>query len=221
MRREDFILRLIEQMGSVWARIVAALEGRDFAAARAAIDQAGEQILGLPAGAARTLPTGELVARMTFGETPEVGRNRCIALAALLRASGDLAAAARDEEASADEWGRALELMLAAIGRDPSAPLPAYAPSIEGLVAAIGRHGVPLGTRLLLLEHFERAGAYDRAEDVLFSMLDDLPGDAELLERGRAFYGRLLGLDDARLDAGGLPRAEVEAALAELDRHGR
>ncbi|MDQ3460312.1 MAG: DUF6483 family protein, partial [Deinococcota bacterium] len=55
------------------------------------------------------------------------------------------------------------------------------------------------------------------AEDVLFSLLEAAP-DELLLEQGRSFYRTLLSLDDDSLEAGGLPRDEVEEGLGELER---
>src|SRR6266511_2008230 len=60
------------------------------------------------------------------------------------------------------------------------------------------------------------AGRYADAEDALFEAIDDLPADTGLVDAGIAFYQRLLALQDADLETGGLPREEVKSSLAEL-----
>src|SRR6266699_3261118 len=59
-------------------------------------------------------------------------------------------------------------------------------------------------------------GLYADAEDALFEAIDDLPADTSLVDAGIAFYQRLLALQDADLETGGLPRDEVKSSLAEL-----
>ena len=70
----------------------------------------------------------------------------------------------------------------------------------------------------MLMRHYERIGEFARAEDALFAWWTAEPANVELLDFGAAFYQRLLGLKDDTLAAGNLPRAEVQAGLAELDR---
>ena len=49
-------------------------------------------------------------------------------------------------------------------------------------------------------------------------MLDAEPNDARLLDFGITFYQRLKSQSDASLRAGNLPRGELQAGLAELER---
>ena len=77
---------------------------------------------------------------------------------------------------------------------------------------------LPLSTQARLMQHYERVGAFGKAEDLLFAMLESEPNEPGLLNFGIAFYQRLAGKSDASLNDGNLPRAEVESGLAELDR---
>ena len=61
-----------------------------------------------------------------------------------------------------------------------------------------------------------QTAAIAQAEDVLFHLLEDHPGDESILEAGLSLYDRLLQLSDFKLQSGGLPRDEVEESLAEL-----
>lgn len=68
----------------------------------------------------------------------------------------------------------------------------------------------------MLMHHYERTGAFGKAEDALFGLLETASGNAEVLDWGIAFYERLRGRSDAALAEGNLPRSELEAGLAEL-----
>jgi hypothetical protein len=62
----------------------------------------------------------------------------------------------------------------------------------------------------------EAAGAFSRAEDALFRVVKLIGPNPQVVERGVAFYSRLLTLSDEVLEAGGLPREECVESLARL-----
>jgi tetratricopeptide (TPR) repeat protein len=210
MPREDYIRRLVVEMGRVWARLVGLIKSRQLPAARAVLAQAYQQILGLHADADRTLTPRELVARLMLGEAPAEGFDKCVAMAALLKASGDIASAEGTLDAAAEDYRKALEVLLTVL---------AHAPTVAELTQCLAMYALPLETNLLLMRYYEQVGAFAKAEDTLFEMLDAVPGDPDLLAIGRAFYGRLRSEADERLAAGDLTRREIEAGLAELDRY--
>ena len=218
MPRDDYVRRLIAEMGRAWARIVALIRARRMPEARAAVEQALPQLLGLSVDAARTLAPHELVARLMIGEAPAEGRDKCVALAALLKALGEIATAEGDADAGAEDYRKALEVLLTVLAHSPGYTPPNYAPSVDELAETLAMYQLPLGTNQLLMGYYEQIGAYARAEDALFEMLDVSPGNVETLDIGRAFYTRLLQHSDERLAAGDLTRREVEAGLSELGR---
>ena len=74
---------------------------------------------------------------------------------------------------------------------------------------------LPLVTERRVFEYDALRGDFAGAEDRLFALLEQTPG-GELLERGLEFYTHLLTLPDETLEAGNLPRDEVEESLASL-----
>jgi hypothetical protein len=70
--------------------------------------------------------------------------------------------------------------------------------------------------RLATARVLEALGRYADAEDALFELIDERPGDPEPVEEAIAFCQRLRPLEPERLAAGGLPLEEVNATLAEL-----
>jgi len=68
------------------------------------------------------------------------------------------------------------------------------------------------------MQHYERLGKFGKAEDALFALLEAEPNEPRLLEFGITFYQRLKSQSDDSLGAGNLPRAELNAGLAELER---
>jgi hypothetical protein len=72
--------------------------------------------------------------------------------------------------------------------------------------------------------YFEYTGRYARAEEMLFDALGTEVGAEvdyaeemeEMLEQGAAFYSRLLGKADQKLEAGNLSRYEIQEGLTKL-----
>jgi tetratricopeptide (TPR) repeat protein len=90
--------------------------------------------------------------------------------------------------------------------------------ALEDLADRLGKSSRSARVDATLALFYEQAGQFAKAEDALFSLIEAAPGNTDALAMGAAFYGRLLRLDDGQLAAGGLPREEVEAGLAELKR---
>jgi hypothetical protein len=190
---------------------------RQFETAHMVLDQAYRQLIGLSPEAVLERNPNDLIARLRFDEAPAAGRDKCLALATLLRASGDIAAAQGDSSTAADAYHKALLVLLDTVLRDPGLALPDYVPTIESLDAELSAHALPVTTRQELLLYYEQAGVYAKAEDILWAMLQAAPGDCAIVGAGRALYARLQHLGDAALIAGNLPRDEVDGGLADLD----
>ncbi len=67
-----------------------------------------------------------------------------------------------------------------------------------------------------VVSYAEMAGRFDDAEDSFFKVLDLAGDNPDVLNRGMKFYDALLTRTDEELEAGGLPREEVEDSRREL-----
>ncbi|HUX39412.1 MAG TPA: DUF6483 family protein [Rectinemataceae bacterium] len=64
------------------------------------------------------------------------------------------------------------------------------------------------------MSYYEDIGSFDKAEDLLYEMLS--VSDSQIFALGKAFYDRLIALDDEVLKRGRLPRGEVEEEISHL-----
>src|SRR6476661_2246110 len=143
MTYQDYILRQIQLAGQAWARIVRLIKDREFETAHMVLDQAYRQLLGLSPEAVLERNPNDLIARLRFDEAPAAGRDKCLALATLLRASGDFATAQGDSATAAEAYHKALQLLLDTALRDPGLALPDYVPTVESLDAELSAHTLP------------------------------------------------------------------------------
>lgn len=67
------------------------------------------------------------------------------------------------------------------------------------------------------LNYAEALGSFAKGEDALFRVLKLVGPNPRVIERGMAYFKGLLDKDDAALEAGDLPRDEVEESLGRLE----
>lgn len=216
MIRRDYILRMIEEFFEALSRINALKKGQCWQEAAGKLDEEFEQLVGEGVPGVARLSETELLARLLRGEPTHVVHEKTLMLTTLLKEAGDVAVAQDRPEEGRLCYLKGLHLLLQTLARGEASDWPEFVPKVEVFTAALRDAPLPLETEAMLMRHYELAGQYAKAEDVLFAMLDGEPGNPQLLEFGLAFYWRLEGQSDDALAEGGLPRAEVEAGAAEL-----
>lgn len=216
MYRRDYFLRIVERFAQMLAQIQERLEAHQYAEAGADLDQAFLELVGAGPMQVAQLTETELLARLTLDGPTHVIRDKTYLLVALLQKAGQLHAVQGLVEQSQACQLKALNLLLTLQLQDTDFEFPGFVPTIDQLRAELRDAPLPLSTLAALWRHYERIGAYARAEDMLFTLLEAEPDNAALLSEAKAFYERLLRQSDGSLVAGNLPRAEVSAGLAGL-----
>ena len=216
MIRRDYILRMIEEFVQVLSRIKSLEWGQLWREAACVADEEFQRLTGAGAAAVAQLTETELLARLIQGEPTQVVRQKALMLTTLLKEAGEVAAAQGRPEESRASFLKGLHLLLETLARHEAFECPDFVPRVEVFVTALGDKPLPLETQARLMQHYEVTGEFGKAEDCLFAMLEAEPGNAALVEFGIDFCERLRGQSDASLASGNLPRAELEAGLAEL-----
>jgi len=222
--RDDFILRMLDQVGDAIARV---LTGRSPGAEQMAereLASAYQELTGSGRALVARLSSEQLLA--ILGAPARFNRERGYVLARLLeadaelierRAADDARAEGGDATASAAASARlkALDLYLEATqaGLDEED----LDERIAGLRDALAELHLPEASHWRVFEYVLGEGRYAAAEDLLFEGLGRFGGGRAVAERGRAFYRALDALPDADLDAGALPRPEVAEGRAAFE----
>ena len=219
MYRDDYILRMIRRLGQTIAYIAGLRKVGQYPLALMATDDAMRNALGVGSDALAARSDREILALIRFADRDGSWRELTAYVAAILHAEAAIYQAQGDSQLVPPRALLALQLLLEAeLADSGDAPLTGldFTPPRAHLLELLHGYSLPARTRAALFQLYEREGAFAQAEDTLFELLAEAPGDAALLAAGSAFYARILALDDAALDAGGLPRPEAESALAEL-----
>jgi hypothetical protein len=215
MFRDDYIIRMIRQFGQIIAYIAGLRTQQRYPLALIAIDDAYRNRLGLGSDAVAGLSERELLALIRFGENDDTWRDEGTYIAALLYAEAAIYQAQAELDRMAPRAILALQLVIEC-SLNSNAALPEFLPDPDDLRGMLLDVAVPVTTWIGLIRLYEQEQAFDRAEDLLFYLLDGDPHCQPLIDAGLAFGTRLQALDDHVLAAGGLPRAEVAELLAQL-----
>ncbi len=217
MLRRDYMLRMIEEFMQALSRMKALKRGENWQEASGAAEEEFQKLLGSDAKAIVKMSETELLARIVQGAPTQAVREKTLMIATLLNEAGDIATA-QDRHADAQAcYLKGLNLLLNVLGNDEPFEAPSYVPKVDVFVDRLRDVSLPPATQVALMRHHETTGAFGKAEDIFFSMLDDDSANASLVEFGEAFYRRLAAHSDISLAEGNLPRAELEASLAEIE----
>jgi len=216
MIRRDYILRMIEQFLLALSKIKALKRGELWQETAASVNEELQRLAGKNAEAIARLSETEILALLMKGEPTQVIHTKMLMMVALLKDAGDAAVAQDRVEESREFYLKGLHLLMNALESSEAAEIPEFVPKLEELRCALESDRLPLATQARLMRHYEAIGDFAKAEDALFAMIENEPDNRALLEFGSLFYERLLGRSDGCLEAGNLPRSEVEAGLADL-----
>lgn len=216
MIHRDYVLRMIEEFMRVLSAIRFLKQSKRWKELEGTLDEQFQKLAGTDAVGALGLSETELAARLMQGEATLVVQHKTRFIIRLFKEAGDAAVAQDSREQAKAFYVRGLELLLQDTDVDASFTPPDFFPRVEAFTEALAGEPLPARTTALLMEFYERAGMFARAEDTLFDLLEDMGNNREVLDFGIAFYERLRGKSDPVLMAGDLPRSEVETGLAEV-----
>lgn len=210
--KDDLLQRTVEQI----ARTLAWLAGRvhDVEATgevRGRLEDAYRDHLGVAGDTIRRLSTDQLLGVLSAAGA--LDGDRSFVVAALLELDAEIPDP--DDARRAALRMRALELYAeAGAVRVGQVDLPER---VRRLRSALRDYQLPSGAYARLVRYLEADGRLAEAEDLLFEWLEDAGATRIVVAEGRAFYERLLAREDAALEAGQLPRAEVREGIAAFE----
>ncbi|MGO4372979.1 DUF6483 family protein [Paenibacillus sp. 2TAB19] len=212
MFQRDYFMRMIEQMTEAVGQILQLRRERKQEEALLVLDELLDKRFRLSSKLIRSLSDEDLVRMMTTNGLLEADHLGAIAI--LVRQEAELHAELGREDESFVLSIKALHLFLRLSLADTETVIVNPNEQIAELLEELLPYELPVHTKKLLSTWHEAEGRYDQVENMMHELLDD-----RVLSAADAtdIYRRLLLQDDERLVAGGLPRAEIEQGLRELN----
>lgn len=217
MIRHDYLVRWIRRYLQWIAEIVGLVRREEWEKALARADLALRGLLDLSPDQLLSLQEGEIMARLARGELPDRVREKALLLAGLLEQLARIAEGRHRAEDAFHARHKALQVLLGTRFGPLEFEWPDLVPRIEALEQRLREWELPPRTWASLALHYEQQGAFAKAEDAIHEMLQSSGRQEPWYEVALGFYRRLSGLSDEALAPGGLTRAEVMEALADLE----
>lgn len=214
MINKDYILRLAERFGRYLAIV---LRLRKFDQDEEALIYLDDLLLKTTGFTSRFLNSlSEEMIIQILSPLDKLNIEAALWCGLLLKAEGEIYEETERANESYHRYLKSLHLLLEVLRHENITSEPEFAQAIAELVKKLDDYELPDSIKEKFFVYYEHIGSYGKAEDIFFELLEVSPDDSGLIERGKAFYGRLLTKGDADLLAGNLSREEAEEGLAQL-----
>lgn len=212
--QQDYILRMIQQLGTFVTGIMNLRKSGRAAEALIAIEQSYGRFSGLNATLIHAISEEDLIQllRARGGIDPDRGW----ALAELLREEALSYEALGQVDEATPRFLKSMRLYLEVLDAVEELRTPVNVSGLEEVIDHVADMTLSEPTRRKLVEHFVDSARYDRAENVVLWSVEVEPVTRETLVDARDFYDRLSRVPDRELELGGLSRDEVMDGSARI-----
>ena len=209
MYRRDYLMRMIEQFAVSMGQVMFQRQNRRFAEAMELLTQAMKQLLGLNSKMVRALSVKDIITLLSTNGHLDAGKG--LLLSDMLVAEGDVLNDAEQEEESTGCLLKALELLLTMQRMEEAEP---WMTEVDERIAALlpKVQNIRMNPFMMevLMEYYDGSGQLSKAEDMLFFMLDDDPGNTTVMEQGLLMMERWLSLSPEAMEKGNLSTEEIQ-----------
>ncbi|WP_410512350.1 DUF6483 family protein [Paenibacillus sp. BR2-3] len=210
MFRRDYILRMVEDMTQMIAKVLTLRQERKTTEALWEIDELLNRHFRLNSRLLNSLSVEDIIDMFRMGGGLEADKLQGVAR--MLQEEAVIYREKKEEYAAVSGRMKALHLYLYADLHGADRKLLQIKQEIDKVMAEVAAYRLPLKTEHLLLPYLESTGHYGKAEDCLYRLLDQ---GEDVAHKGCELYQRLLLIDPDDLERGNLPLAEVQQGREE------
>jgi hypothetical protein len=216
MIRQDYIMRMIEQLVKALSKILFNKEAGNYNAAINDIDAAFNSITGLDYNMINDLSASDIISVLKMSKDDAAVSIKCIVIAKLLKEKTDIAKLNSDENSRLIyNYQKAINLYLEGIlnNKNVEIDLSNYYADVKD-IAKIIEDEMLQNSRYRLFKFYELIGEYDKAENELFRLKNLNYPNIE--EEGIIFFRNLEKLSEIDLIKGNLSKEEVAKGLGDF-----
>ena len=212
MLQRDYLMKMVQMLTEVIARVLLKKDIRDYAGAEEEIVNAAKSIAGLDLNLIKILSAEDMISLMN---TSDIFAGRCLISAELLKEYGDILSDKGNAKESINIYIKSLWLYVEAI-LTKELPAPEdYYERVDFMIKNLALPEFPDKLKLKIFEYYEFTGKYSKAEDILFELID--AGFNNIHNTGKKFYGNLSLKTDDELINGNFSREEIQDGLEEIN----
>lgn len=215
MIKNDYLVAKLEQLSGIITKVLSLNESKKFEESREVVGGAYKQLLGLSSELAANLSYSDLIRFIGAYETSEA--IKIMILAEILKLDANLSTLEGDSIKGFNTSLKSLSVYIKAVLLDEEACLEKSRGSIDEIISEIQDYEIPYDTKFLMFQYFETIGAFDKAEDSIFELIESDRQNSDIIIKAIDFYKRLLKKPEEVLEEGNLPLDEVKDALSRLE----
>ncbi|WP_339220330.1 DUF6483 family protein [Paenibacillus sp. FSL H8-0332] len=205
MFRRDYIVRMIEDMTAMVAKVLTLKQDKKTTEALWEVDELLMRHFRLNSRLLNSLSVEDIIDMFRLGGVLEADKLQGVAR--LLKEEGGIYTAKGEQDQALFRAMRSLHLFLYADLHGADRELLNMTKEINELLEEVEPYRLPAKTERLLMAYQESMGRYAKAENSLYRLWEH---GEDVAEEGRELYGRLLLLSPEQLAEGSLPLEEVQ-----------
>lgn len=213
---KDYLTKMIEEFRGAIGKIIGLKAQNRIDESQEVLAETLKTFTNLDKEVLEALPYEILIHKVSG---PKQNSERCLMLGELLKQQGDIYQLGGEEARARNSYLKSLNIIIYGLLKDDNLLTQQIQDSVDELTENIGWFKASDETKLLLFQYYELIKNYAKAEDVLFSLIDKTQVNEDLLDKGKAYYKRLLNKDPLELEEGNLPYNEVLEGLAAIEKY--
>jgi tetratricopeptide (TPR) repeat protein len=213
MIKNDYLTTKLKELSELITKVLKSNDNKQLEESREMVNEAFKRLLGLNSELAESLSYKDLMKLVGAYESAEA--LKFVILAQLLKLDGDMYKAEGEEIKSFNIYLKSLNIYIKAVLLDSDC-LEQGEKIIDEIINEVEEYELPKESSLLLFNYYELVNKYDKAEDMLFELLEADDNEEDIVEEGIGFYERLLEKTEEALENGNLPLDEVKEGIERL-----
>lgn len=213
MIKNDYLTTKLKELSELITKVLKSNDNKELKESREMVSEAFKRLLGLNSELAESLSYKDLMKLVGAYESAEA--LKFVILAQLLKLDGDMYKAEGEEMKSFNIYLKSLNVYIKAVLLD-SDLIEQGEKIIDEIINEVEAYELPKESSLLLFNYYELVNKYDKAEDILFELLETDDSVESILKEGICFYERLLEKEEEALENGNLPLDEVKEGIERL-----
>lgn len=215
MLKQSLTNELMRKFMDYLNNIEAKKNDEDYRAAVKLIDDAFKDIFRLGLEFFNSFTTENIIDMASSNRRQNT--DRCIMIAKLLEEEGFILEKQGRLNDAFYINQKSLDVFLDAyMNRSEHCDLEEYFKDIQPLIDNVFQYKLPIVLEEKIRNYYTTANRYDKAEDVIYYILEETKYSKSCIEEALKFYNDLLSKENSDLTKGGLSKEEIEESIREL-----
>ena len=212
MLTRDYLMRMIETLTKVLAKLIFLKDAKNYPEALKELDLVTKKLLGIDRTFINNLSNDQLF--NIIDPDKKLIAPKSYLLGVVLMEEAEIYKLQGNTDTSVKLYLRSLNLFLMGIQLSNSFIEEDHLNKIETVIDKLKDYELPQDLLEKLFLFYEFCGKYDKAENILYELIEN---NSKYIAEGIQFYKRLLDKPINELEKGNLPKSEIEEGLTILN----